>query len=81
MQYFKKIFLIFVLFFLLIGFRSYAEIVNKIEVKGNDRISLETIVIFGDITLGSNYETSDINSLINHDAIKPEAPVTSIFFL
>ena len=28
---------------------------------GNDRVSLETIVVFGDITIGSNYESEDIN--------------------
>ena len=34
------------------------------EVKGNDRISLETIAIFGDILIGKDYEPSDINLLI-----------------
>ena len=61
---FKKIFFVFVLFFLTFGAKSYAEIVNKVEVKGNERITLETIVIFGDITIGKNYESSDITLLI-----------------
>ena len=60
----KKIFFAFILFFLAFGLKSYAEIVNKVEVKGNARITLETIVIFGDITIGKNYESSDINLLI-----------------
>ena len=64
MRIFKKIFLVFILFFLAFSIKSYAEIVNKVEVIGNDRITLETIVIFGDITIGKNYETSDINLLI-----------------
>ena len=38
--------------------------VKKLEVKGNERISVETIVVFGDISLGKNYEESDVNSLI-----------------
>ena len=64
MKNFKKIFFIFILFFLVFSAKSYAEIVNKVEVKGNERITLETIVIFGDITIGKNYESSDINLLI-----------------
>ena len=60
---FKKLF--FLIFCLLIfNSSSYSEVVNKIEVKGNDRISLETIAMFGDITIGKNYESSDINLLI-----------------
>ena len=61
---FEKIFLVLVLFFLTFSVKSYSEIVNKIDVKGNERISLETIAIFGDITMGKNYEPSDINLLI-----------------
>mgnify|MGYP000594869000 FL=1 len=64
MENFKKIFFVFILFFLAFSAKSYAEIVNRVEVKGNERITLETIVIFGDITKGKNYEPSDINLLI-----------------
>ena len=31
---------------------------------GNERITAETIVIFGDIIIGKNYESQDINTLI-----------------
>ena len=64
MENFKKIFFVFILFFLAFSAKSYAEIVNRVEVKGNERITLETIVIFGDITIGKNYESSDITLLI-----------------
>ena len=64
MNNFKKIFFVFILFFLAFSVKSYAEIVNKVEVKGNERITLETIVIFGDIAIGQNYESEDINLLI-----------------
>ena len=60
----KQIFFAFILSFLIFSVKSYAEIVNKVEAKGNERISLETIVIFGDIVIGENYESSDINTLI-----------------
>ncbi len=52
------------LFFVLSTKIIYAEVVNKVEVVGNKRISIETIVVFGDIAIGKDYETSDINSLI-----------------
>ena len=64
MENFKKILFVFILFFLAFSTKSYAEIVNRVEVKGNERITLETIVIFGDITIGKNYESSDITLLI-----------------
>mgnify|MGYP001422401669 CR=1 FL=1 len=64
MQYLKKFFLF--LFFLITfnNISALAEIVKKVEVKGNDRISIETIVIYGDIAIGKDYQTSDINLLI-----------------
>ena len=60
----KKIFFVFTLIFLFFGLKANSEIVNKVDVKGSDRISLETIVVFGDIRIGENYEASDINLLI-----------------
>jgi len=64
MANFKKIFVAILLFFIFFNANSYSEVVNKVNVKGNDRISLETIMIFGDVTIGKNYETSDVNLLI-----------------
>jgi len=64
MRNYKKIFLYFVLLFFISGAKSYSEVVNKVETVGNERITAETIVIFGDIIIGKNYETREINSLI-----------------
>ena len=64
MANFKKIFVAILLFFIFFNVNSYSEVVNKVNVKGNDRISLETIIIFGDVAIGKNYETSDVNLLI-----------------
>ena len=52
--------------FIILSFciKSYAEIVKKVEIQGNQRITKETIIIYGDIKIGSNYETSDVNLLI-----------------
>ena len=43
---------------------SYSEVVNKIDVQGNERVSKETIIIFGDIAIGKNYEQPDVSLLI-----------------
>ena len=34
------------------------------EVIGNERISTETIAIFGDVSYGKDYDASDVNLLI-----------------
>ena len=42
----RKIFVFVILFFTLLCAKSYSEVVNKVEVQGNERISKETIAIF-----------------------------------
>ena len=61
---FKKIIALIILFLTFCNVSSYSEVVNKVEVKGNNRISSETIMIFGDIVIGNNYEQSDVSLLI-----------------
>ena len=38
---------------------SLAEVVNNIEIKGNIRISEETIKVLGDISIGQNLNEND----------------------
>ena len=64
MQRFKKIFSFILLFFVLFNENSYSEVVKKVEIKGNERISEETIMLFGDISVGKDYSVFDVNSLI-----------------
>ena len=64
MNFLKKIFILVALFLNLSAFNLYAEIVKKVEAKGNDRITLETIMIFADIALGKDYEVQDVNQVI-----------------
>tara|TARA_Y100000590_G_scaffold390741_1_gene466798 strand:- start:1580 stop:3823 length:2244 start_codon:yes stop_codon:yes gene_type:complete len=64
MSNFKKILISAILFFTFLNAQSYSEVVNKVEIKGNERISSETVVIFGDVSVGKDYKTSDINILI-----------------
>ena len=42
---------------------SYAEIVKEVKVVGNIRVSLETIVLFGDIRVNEYYNAQKINEL------------------
>ena len=64
MSFFKRIFVSIILFFALHTLHSAAEVVNKVEVQGNERISKETVMVFGDIVIGKDYERSDISLLI-----------------
>ena len=64
MRCFRKIFAPILLLFIFFSLNAYAEVVKKIEVTGNDRVSKETIVVFGDIAIGKDYEASDVNTLI-----------------
>ena len=41
----------------------YAEIINKIEILGNERVSKQTIMIYGDIKKDINYDSKEVNDL------------------
>ena len=43
-----------------------AEIVNKITIEGNSRISEETIKVYGNIEINKNYSEIDLNKIINN---------------
>ena len=47
-------------------FNVSAEIVKKIEVNGNKRISEETIKIYGKIEINENYTEKDINDVLQN---------------
>ena len=64
MRIFKSKIVAFALLVVFMSYKAYAEVVNKVQIKGNERISAETIVIFADIKIGSNYEVKDINLII-----------------
>jgi hypothetical protein len=50
--------------FFLLSFNLFAETINKLQVNGNDRISKETIRVYGDIILGKNYSATEINVVL-----------------
>ena len=60
MSIFKKIFFTILIFVFFLSSNSFSEVVKKIEITGNERISAETIMVFGDIAIGKDYEKSDV---------------------
>ena len=56
--------LFFILCFFLINSNASAEILKKIEIFGNKRISNETIKVYGDIQTNKNYQQDEINDVI-----------------
>ena len=59
-------FKIYITIFLLFFVNLYADIVQKIEVKGNNRIGDETIKVYGEITVGKNYSAFDIDKILKN---------------
>ena len=43
-----------------------SEIVKKIEISGNKRVSDETIKIYGEIKINQDYGRKDLNEILNN---------------
>ena len=56
----------FIFIFLFLTFNLSAEIVKRMEVKGNDRISKETIKVYGQINLNEDYSNIDVNNVLKN---------------
>ena len=61
---FRKIYPLVFLLYILFSVNSFSEVVNKVEVKGNERIASETVLVFGDVSIGKDYGSDDISTLI-----------------
>tara|TARA_B100002051_G_scaffold270790_1_gene304305 strand:- start:752 stop:2980 length:2229 start_codon:yes stop_codon:yes gene_type:complete len=57
-------FISIILFFTLFIFKVNSEIVKKIEVKNNNRVSKDTILIFSKIEIGKDYTQNDLSNII-----------------
>ena len=60
----KKIIILFL--FVIFLTPSFAEIVNEIEIKGTKRVSPETVIVYGKIKKGENYNDKDLNQIFNN---------------
>ena len=62
---FKHLFLIITLIIFCISFAN-AELIKKIEISGNERVSNETIKMFGSISLNQNLEKKELNTILKN---------------
>ena len=60
----NKIILFLIFFSLLFSSWLKAEIINKINVEGNARISTETIKMFADVSKGDDLSEDDLNRIL-----------------
>ena len=58
-----KVITIFISLFLLIS-NLKAEVVSKLSIKGNQRVSIETIKVYGEIEIGKDYSDTDLNLIL-----------------
>ena len=66
----KKI-LLLISIYISLSFSAYAEIVREVLIKNNNRISNETIITYGQIEIGKDYNDAEINKIIkNFQSIK-----------
>ena len=63
MNKFKVILLSFVINLIFLSF-SFGEIIKKIEITGNKRISEETVLMFSNINEGQNFNNLILNEIL-----------------
>ena len=63
-DFFKKITVLLILKFLFTSSISLAEIIKKIEIQGNERISSETIKMFSKTSIGDDVSENDLNNIL-----------------
>ncbi len=61
----RKLFIIFLLFTLHKTLLN-AEIIKKVQITGNERVSDQTVMIYGDININQNYTEKDINLVLEN---------------
>ena len=55
-----------IFFYFIVQFSAYSEIVKKIEVFGNERISSDTIIMFADVKINQNIDDIKLNEIIKN---------------
>ena len=58
--------LLILLYFIIFSTSINAAIVKKVLVNNNDRISTETIITYGQIEIGKNYNNEDLNIILKN---------------
>jgi len=57
---------LFILIFFTFFSNLNAEVINQIIIKNNNRISIETIKTYGDIKIGIDYSSNDLNKILKN---------------
>ena len=52
------------LFFFFINFSASADVIKNLFVEGNNRISIETIKVYGEIELDKNYDQNIVDDIL-----------------
>ena len=52
------------IFILILNLNAFSEKVDDIEIKGNQRISIETIKLFANVKIGDDIKDDDINRIL-----------------
>ena len=55
-----------IFFYFIVQFSAYSEIVKKVEVFGNERISSDTIIMFADVKINQNIDDIKLNEIIKN---------------
>ena len=61
-----KIFIKICFFLLFLTNISHSEVIKKIDVQGNKRLSLESIVVFASIEINQNLNENDLNQILKN---------------
>ena len=62
----KKIIIITLIFLNLIKSNAFSEIIKDIKIKGNDRISSSTIILFSDAKINENVDNFKLNEILKN---------------
>ena len=62
---FKHLIIIIIFIISVVSFAN-AEVIKKIEVSGNDRVSIETIKMFASVSVNQNLEKEELNKILKN---------------
>ena len=65
LNFFKKTF-VFIIFLFFFSNFAYSEIIKKIEISGNERISNATIEMFSDISINDKIDANKLNEILKN---------------
>ena len=77
----NNILVLVTLFLSCIFLPAFSEIIKKIEISGNDRISSETIRMFSQVNIGDDLDDNDVNNLLKRFTSFINISMTRFYFI